>query len=409
MNVKTYRAKSMQEALQMVRRELGPDAAVLHSREVRAGLLSWLGGGRQIELVASNSVEVPSRLTASDRATDVARTGARTRRPKSPAASSKSLASAEQIPAADETNFRTKFRADLKGQIDQLSSLVEELCHRDQRHGTGELSQTLFQLFADLIDAEFAEDLARELVERVRVAAAPHEINDRAVLQARLLRIIENEITVQGPIQLVAGERRLVALVGPTGVGKTTTIAKLAANMRIREHKRVGLITVDTYRIAAVEQLRTYADIMDLPMEVVATPRELRDALAKLSDMDLILMDTAGRSPRDEVQIQELKSMLTEARPDEVHLVLSSVASVAQLKQAAERFAPVGTTHLLLTKLDEAAGLGNLLPLLRGCELPLSYLTDGQNVPDDIEAAERRKLARQMLNCTLERPVGNRH
>ena len=114
-----------------------------------------------------------------------------------------------------------------------------------------------------------------------------------------------------------------MALVGPTGVGKTTTTAKLAAHFRLHEHRRVGLITVDTYRIAAVEQLRTYADIIDLPMEVASTPDEMRQAIGRLADLDLILMDTAGRSPRDEVQIQELKSLLVEAQPDEVHLVLS--------------------------------------------------------------------------------------
>ncbi len=113
--------------------------------------------------------------------------------------------------------------------------------------------------------------------------------------------------TSRARYKFTPGERRLVALVGPTGVGKTTTIAKLAANFHLREHRRVGLITVDTYRIAAVEQLRTYADIIDLPMEVVSTPREMRQAVERLSDLDLILMDTAGRSPRDEVKIQELR------------------------------------------------------------------------------------------------------
>jgi flagellar biosynthesis protein FlhF len=188
-----------------------------------------------------------------------------------------------------------------------------------------------------------------------------------------------------------------VALVGPTGVGKTTTIAKLAAHYRLRERLRVGLITVDTYRIAAVEQLRTYADIIDLPMEVVSTPREMRQAVARLADLDLVLMDTAGRCPRDEVRIQELKSMLAEARPDEVHLVLSCVAGAAGLAKNAERFASVGTTALILTKLDEATGLGNLLPLLRTSRLPVSYLTNGQNVPDDIEAAVSDRLARRVL------------
>ena len=212
----------------------------------------------------------------------------------------------------------------------------------------------------------------------------------------RLAELIESELPVAGPIRVAAG-RRLVALVGPTGVGKTTTIAKLAANFRLREKRRVGLITVDTYRIAAVEQLRTYADIIDLPMEIVSTPREMHQAVARMADLDLILMDTAGRSPRDEVQIQELKSMLAEATPDEVHLVLSSVASAKSLSKTAQQFAGVGTTALVLTKLDEAASLGNLLPLVRSCRLPLSYLTHGQKVPDDIAPADSGRLAKIIL------------
>jgi flagellar biosynthesis protein FlhF len=202
---------------------------------------------------------------------------------------------------------------------------------------------------------------------------------------------------VTGPLRITPGARRLVALVGPTGVGKTTTIAKLAGNFHLRERRRVGLITVDTYRIAAVEQLRTYADIIDLPMEVVSTPREMRQAVERFANLDLILMDTAGRSPRDEVKIQELKNMLAEAEADEVHLVLSSVNSLENLKKTAKQFADVGVTALVLTKLDEATGLGNLVPLLRSCRLPLSYVTNGQNVPDDIEAADRRQLTRSIL------------
>jgi flagellar biosynthesis protein FlhF len=190
-----------------------------------------------------------------------------------------------------------------------------------------------------------------------------------------------------------------VALVGPTGVGKTTTIAKLSADFHLRERRRVGLITVDTYRIAAVEQLRTYADIIELPMEVVATPKAMRAAIERLADRDLILMDTAGRSPRDEVRIQELKAMLAEARADEVHLVLSTVASLPALRKSVQKFAAVGTTAILLTKLDEATGLGSLLPLLLQSGLPLSYLTHGQNVPDDIEPADRRKVARMLLGA----------
>ena len=209
--------------------------------------------------------------------------------------------------------------------------------------------------------------------------------------------MVESDIRVAGPIAITPGRCRLVALVGPTGVGKTTTIAKLAANFRLKEKRRVGLITVDTYRIAAVEQLRTYADIIDLPMHVVSTPREMRETVEKMSHLDLILLDTAGRSPKDEIRLQELKAFVGEAGADEVHLVLSSVADARTLQQTAERFAAIGVTSLILTKLDEAHGLGNLLPLLRSSGLPLSYVTDGQDVPDDIQTADARRLASTIL------------
>ncbi len=215
---------------------------------------------------------------------------------------------------------------------------------------------------------------------------------------------IEQQILTTAPIRLQPGTQRTVALVGPTGVGKTTTIAKLAANFRLRDRQRVGLITVDTYRIAAVEQLRTYADIIDLPMEVVSTPREMREAIKRLSDQDLVLMDTAGRSPRDEIKIRELKTMLAEAHADEVHLVLSATGGTASLAKTAELFAPVGTTSLLLTKLDESTGLGHLLPIVTSGQLPLSYLTNGQNVPDDIQTANPRQLTEWILGAN---PVAN--
>ncbi|HEV3021680.1 MAG TPA: flagellar biosynthesis protein FlhF [Pirellulales bacterium] len=374
MDVRTYRAATMQEALALVRRELGPSAAVLHTREVRGNrLLSWIPGVRQIEVTASSQVNVPSRLPASNPSADL------------------------QAAAPLEWEGRAIFRNELKGRLDQLHSLVEDLCLRSRRQPQHEWSDSLFRLYADLIDAEIGDDLARELVERLRRELPDDDLGDTLLAKARISRWIEDEIDLVGPIVLTPGRRRLVALVGPTGVGKTTTIAKLAANFRLRDKRKVGLITVDTYRIAAVEQLRTYADIIELPMRVVSTPQEMRSAVDAMADMDLVLLDTAGRSPKDELQLQDLRQFVTAAGADEVHLVLSSVASVGTLARTAERFAEVGTSALILTKLDEANALGNLLPLLRSCRLPLSYLTNGQNVPDDIAPADRRTLARFVL------------
>lgn len=401
MEVKTYRAATMQEALALVRRDLGPSAAVLHTREVgNSGLLRWIPGMRRIEVTAALDVHVPSRFPA--RQSEQAETAATPVRRDTAVTYEPSYATA----AAPISSKPVAPQDDVKTQISQLQALVEDLCRRNRGAGHQELPETLFRLYTDLIEAEVNDETARELVERLRNETAGQELDDPMMLRARLARMIEEQIGVAGPIRLEAGRRRLVALVGPTGVGKTTTIAKLAANFRLREKKRVGLITVDTYRIAAVEQLRTYADIIDLPMHVVSTPREMRDAVNSLSSMDLVLLDTAGRSPHDDVKIQELKSFLMEAQADEVHLVLSATTSGGALEKTARQFAAAGTTHLILTKLDEAIGLGSLLPLVRSSRLPLSYVTDGQSVPDDIAAAEGSRLARIVLG--MEPPVQTR-
>ncbi|OHB73342.1 MAG: flagellar biosynthesis protein FlhF [Planctomycetes bacterium RBG_13_63_9] len=393
MEVKAYRAPTMHDALVLVRRELGPDAAVLHTREVRTSrLFGLIPGLREIEVTASTDVNVPSRLPPRNRvdrvlpATEAAPRG----RPKP--------AVATPPPTSPASRDDSRLSDQLQGQLTDLQAMVKQLCRHSPSNRRHDLPEEMFRLFADLLDAELSEDLARELVERIRAETSGNEPADPVLAKARIARMIEAEIKVAGPILVKPGQRHLVALVGPTGVGKTTTIAKLAANYRLKENRRVGLITVDTYRIAAVEQLRTYADIIDLPMHVVSTPREMRDAVRQMSDMDLILMDTAGRSPKDEVRIQELKAFLTEAAADEVHLVLSSVASAQTLRQTAERFATVGTTALILTKLDEATALGNVLPVLRSSKLPLSYLTDGQNVPDDIATAHAHRMAQLILH-----------
>lgn len=387
MKVKTYRAKSMQAALDLVRQELGPDATVLHTRQIPTGMLPWLTGSKAVEVVASITVQVPRRM--SDQGDLVVEKEQHVPRVVNATGSS--------VPAAETHDFRAQYRDDVKRQLDNLQSLVEQLCKRDDRPQRSKMSDSLFQLFTNLIEAEIDEGLARELVDRVQCESDEQELDDVLRLKERVCKFIEQDIRVTGPLQVETGKTRLVALVGPTGIGKTTTIAKLAANYRLRDKVQVGLVTVDTYRIAAVDQLRTYADIIDLPMEVVATPREMRDAMVRLKGLDLILMDTAGRSPQDDIKIQELKSILAEAQPDEVHLVLSSASGSAQLMKTIRRFAEVGTTALLLTKLDESTGLGNLLPLLRDGQRPLSYLTNGQNVPDDIEPANARRLARWIL------------
>ena len=198
-------------------------------------------------------------------------------------------------------------------------------------------------------------------------------------------------------IALRPGYCKVVALVGPTGVGKTTTVAKLAANFALREKYRVALITADTYRIAAVEQLRTYADLIGIPLEVIYTPQELRNALHQHQDKQLVLVDTAGRSPANQPQMAELESLMAVDASIEKQLVLSATTKFTECLDAVQRFKKANPQKYLFTKIDEACNLGTLVSLLYHAPKPLSYITTGQNVPDDIELADPERLTTLML------------
>ena len=183
-----------------------------------------------------------------------------------------------------------------------------------------------------------------------------------------------------------------MTLVGPTGVGKTTTLAKLGALFSITEHAKVGFVTLDTYRIGAVDQLRRYADIIRVPLEVVTPETSLHQAIDRLGDAEVILIDTAGRSQKDADRIHELREMLSEIGDLDVHLCLALSASPEAILAAAENFRVVGYSRLLITKLDEAYRHGVLLDLFARAKTPVSYLTTGQEVPDDIHPATLERL-----------------
>jgi flagellar biosynthesis protein FlhF len=276
--------------------------------------------------------------------------------------------------------------------------MVERLSRSGRvEHLLPEVPSALAPCYAALLEADLPEPLARRLIRVVSDSLEPDDYRHPDTIRAAVRQAIEGCLPIAPPIAVVPGQRRVVALVGPTGVGKTTTVAKLAASFKLVHNVPIGLVTVDTYRIAAVEQLRTYAEIIDLPLVVVNTPDEMPAALETLDGAELVLIDTAGRSPRDEVRIRELAEFLHAAAPDEVHLVLSATAGEKSLRSAVERFATARADRLILTKLDEAEGLGGLLGVISQANRPVSYLTTGQAVPDDIEPAHRARLARLIL------------
>jgi len=436
--VKIFKAATMQDALDLVRKELGSEAVILHTRQVsERRFLPWKKSKPVVEITAGLGVNIRSHLTAKRPRTKAKQKQLHAPVTKNNANRTSFSHSASNGPAQSignkirispeivqqENNQSPKHQTDFGGlssavekrntqkfdglmhentsQIDLTTKLnsIESLLEKIEktRQQDQEIPSELFHLYTDMIDAEVEDNLSRDLIFQLKEKFDSDTLKNAEKAREKLTEMVQSEIRCAEPIATVSGKRRVVALVGATGVGKTTTIAKLAANLRLREGVKMGLVTVDTYRIAAVEQLRTYAEIIDLPMKVVTSPPEMHRALEELSGLDLVLIDTAGRSPRDELQIQELKSLLSEANVDEVHLVLNMTASLKTLEATVEKFSAVNTTSLIMTKLDEAVGMGTLLSVSQKMSLPISYLTTGQDVPDDIETAMPGRIARLVL------------
>ncbi len=373
LDLRTYRAKSLAEALRLVREDLGPDASVLHTRQVGSAAWRWLVGGTEIEVTASSEVQAPAILRSQQ----------------------------QHFPRADLLDFRSQFRDHLRRQQSGQVASVEDLISHAAQHARQGLPVLLQRIGKRLLRQQFAQGTVRCLMDELSDAAEHHGWRQFSQLCRHLVRLVAGSLAIRGPLRLLPATRRVVALVGPTGVGKTTTLAKLAAHFHLHEGKRVGLIAADSFRIAADAQLQTYAGIMDLPMEVVASPQQMREALLRLSDVDLVLIDTAGRSPRNGGQMRQLAELLDQARPDETHLVVSSASAPASLASAAETFSAAGATAVILTKLDEVFALGGLWPLLSNPSLPIGYLTAGQTVPHDLQPASRQELAELIVGRAI--------
>lgn len=382
----------MAEALQRVKHEFGRDAVILSTRTLpRSGPLG-LTGKPCVEITAApDSTVLPAAM-------DGAGVQLRARPPVGAVAS----ASAE---AMSNRGMGTRTDEALISEMGVLKGLVQNLVARTRATKTESLPPQLYRTYRDLVDAAFAEELALQLVERVQTEIGESSIADDDAVREKLLSIVVPMLPISGATRLVhPAKPTVVALVGPTGSGKTTTIAKLAANAVLRDRTSVGLITIDTYRIGAVDQLRTYAEIMNLPLEVICAPDEVDTALAKLADRRLILVDTAGRGQRDTAKIEELGRFFKELRPDEVHIVVSAGSSSAAVNDVIDRFRPLGFNRVLFTKLDEAVGLGIIMTGLQRAKVELSYVTTGQDVPNDIAVGEATSIARMILADAQKMP-----
>lgn len=400
--IQSFRAATAEEAMAQVYRELGLDAVVVEMTQIASrGLLSWLTARQEFEVKASPAIRKEARRPSFIPTTE--NTIAAT------AAARKSLTA-----NANEATFSNRADADsmrsiVKAQVQQLSAesieqrlaslqqMIVDLSRRPSPRGLVDIPPELFPHYMTLVEAGVEDELAHDLIQALLRHATAGQLSDTKAMTALLTALIEQRIPCSDMLAPIGGQRKIAVLVGPTGVGKTTTLAKLAACFGVEQGRRVGLITVDNYRVAAAEQLRTYAEIIDLPMQIVRDPAQMQEALDTFATYDLVLVDTAGRSPQDERGLAEFKQLIDSACPDHVYLVLSLASGTAALKNAAERFSAIRPTSLVLTKLDEAAGCGGLLSATHETGLPISYITTGQEVPVDLEPANPCRAARLIV------------
>ncbi len=251
-------------------------------------------------------------------------------------------------------------------------------------------------IYEQLLENELEETFINQLMVGLGELSYEHNTPIDEMVSIVYKRIVKNLSDLEA-IKLTKGKTKTVAFVGPTGVGKTTTIAKIASYFTLNLEKKVALITADTYRIAAVEQLRTYANILNIPIKVVYSAGELKEAIESFKDVDLVLIDTAGRSHKNVDHQNELAKLLNEIEDKEVYLVLSLGTKYKDLLKITDAYNDISAYKLIFTKLDETSCYGNILNIKLKTNAMLSYVTFGQNVPDDISEVNVHEIAKKIL------------
>lgn len=404
MQVRTYQAPSMNEALKLVRRDLGSQAIIVSTKTV-GGMKNKGGFGKQprVEVIAAIDHDVDSSSPETPSFSQLVKDALSPSRDFPSEGDSLEMIRHELSELKRMVNQHCNPSVENKGgyaypELKELKWMAHFFLRQATSFKHGYFPEHLVDLYYQMLKQDICEETVLKLVEELRENLSPDLLGDRDRLRESLISNIERDLLLAGPIHLTPGKNRMVAFVGPTGVGKTTTIAKLAANYALEKKKKVALVTVDTYRIAAAEQLKIYANIMGLPLKSVSAPEELTQVLAKFADKDLILIDTAGRNQRDQSQIDEIKGFLKQPFPIEIFLVMSMTCKEHNLSAVNQQFGRLPIDSIIFTKLDESYTYGSIINQLFKMKKPLSYLTTGQKVPEDIEIATKERIVSLVLN-----------
>ncbi|WP_126426405.1 flagellar biosynthesis protein FlhF [Brevibacillus marinus] len=448
MRVKRYLVDSMPDALEKIRLDLGKDAVILNTKQVRTGGFLGMFRKQQIEVIAAvdanpqkaseqpapQSERSPGLVNAvaarqayrrpeageagssshSAAASPLAATQAAEQqaaiapapsfgeRPSQPGARSarferlreRSAAEARPPQRPDSPPAFTDER--LAGELRDIREMFNKLLLQDngKQNLPASFAAVRDRLLAQEVEPAIVTSLLRKLLGRWEhpEAAAAQEV--RAAARQLLVELVREKAPLTPTLPRSV---RLAYFFGPTGVGKTTTIAKLAAECILKEKRKVGFITSDTYRIAAVEQLKTYANILNAPLEVVFSAKEIEQAMERLSDCELILIDTAGRNYRNDEYVQAMKELLRTGEASEYYLVLSLTSRYADMQAIVDRFRDVPYAKVIFTKSDETESFGTIVNVVHNYDLSLSFITTGQNVPDDYTLATPERIADLIL------------
>ena len=416
MRIKKYVAKSVREALIQIKEEFGEEAVILKTRKLPKKVFS-IGDQNDIEVTAAideSSSDVkplpmpPLQVANKDGVTGVYRR----QRPRTSCIVDMDKPDSPEVkpwyPPSGETSHVKLCTTtpdsskeglqifELKENLNELRELVKTALVNGNASASVEFSGACAVLYKKLIDSEVNAELAENLVKSINSSGTA--LSDVQV-EKKFISVMNTGFPVSGPLKLKKSGPLIVAFVGPTGAGNTTPLAKLAAYCAVHKSKSVSIITADTYRIAAIEQIRIFADIVKVGLQVIFSPEEIPVALQECVNDDIVFIDTAGRSQRNTAHMEELKNLMNGLQPDEIHLVLGATTKYSDLKDIIERYQTIKVNRLLFTKLDETLKIGNIFNIVNDSHIPLSYLTFGQSVPDDIELAQGGRFVHRLLEC----------
>ncbi len=405
MIIKKFIAKTEKEAIENARKELGEGVVVMNVKPVKSkGLFAFLKSPMMEVTVALE--EESEKLTAAVSAISsvVASTQGKE---EETVKSTPVIETPEKRENNSVINEKRENNSAIEEKLDSLQSLLEQQLQKpeeekeepaEEKKEETETDKFMHLLHDTMLENEVDEKYAREIMDEIELINKPNIPFDYALANTYQKMILK--FGKPSGIEPASSGIKLVFFIGPTGVGKTTTIAKIASKFRVDEKKKVALLTADTYRIAAAEQLRTYANILEVPFRVIYTVEEINKALEDFKDYDYILIDTAGHSHQNTTQKDNMRNIIhsvDDRVESEVHLVLSATTKYKDLISIADSYKEMADYKLIFTKLDETTTLGNLLNLRLYTGASLSYVTYGQNVPDDIEDFNPQKTVKRLL------------